>query len=206
MLHKETVELSTFALLEKLQDLPILHDFHLVGGTALALQFGHRQSIDLDLFGYPLEKQQILSSLKSEFSHSFQFIESPISWSLFCKINAIKVDLIQYQHPLLYPLIDDEVRMYDYRDIAAMKINAVLNRGTKKDFWDIYELFEHMTFDEMIEVFERKYPDQRLLISIPQALVYFQDAESDPNPICLKNRTWEEVKTGITKCVSQYLS
>ncbi|MCP4456752.1 MAG: nucleotidyl transferase AbiEii/AbiGii toxin family protein [Cytophagales bacterium] len=207
MLYLETVESRTIALLKELQSIEELQDFPLVGGTALALYYGHRQSIDIDLFGPALNKTEVVKSLKAKFKRQLEFVESKVNWSLFCFIDGIKVDIIQYPHPILSPLIvDSELILYSIEDLAAMKVNAALNRGTKKDFWDIYELLQHLSLKEIISFFEKKYQEQRQLISIPQALVYFEDAENVPDPICLKNRSWDDIKNGIRQIVSDYLS
>ena len=116
------------------------------------------------------------------------------------------MDILRYPYELLTrPIEKDELRIGHYSDIAAMKVNAILNRGTKKDFWDIAELLDHMSLEKIIEQFEKMYPDNRLLISIPQALVYFDDAESSPNPVTLNSTSWEQVKSKLQKAVRDYL-
>ena len=206
MLHLETIESGTLALLKQLQDLPELDGFHLVGGTALALHFGHRKSIDLDLFGANFDKELIRNAIKKNFK-KIKFVDAPIDWSLFCFINEVKVDVVRYPHPLLdEPIINQAFTLYDVPDLAAMKLNAILMRGTKKDFWDIHELTLHYSLDQLISFFETKFPDQRQLISVPQALVYFEDAEHSPNPVCLKGLEWNTVKKNIQNVVKTYLS
>lgn len=87
-----------------------------------------------------------------------------------------------------------------------MKINAVLKRAAKKDFWDIAELLQHFSIEEFIGFYNKKYPNQQLLISIPQAIIYFDDAEESEAPISLKGQTWDEVKHLIREKVRDYLS
>lgn len=96
--------------------------------------------------------------------------------------------------------------MFSDKDIMAMKVNAILKRAQKKDFWDVAELLQHYTIKEFIINYEEKYPDQMLLISIPQALTYFADAEESEDPISLKAQTWESVQKIIKQNVSDYLS
>jgi hypothetical protein len=95
--------------------------------------------------------------------------------------------------------------MYDDRDLIAMKIQAILGRGKKKDFWDLYELLQHYNLRDMIDFHKSKYPNQMIMISIPQALVYFDDAENSDEPASFKNQTWEDVKSGIRKKVREFL-
>jgi predicted nucleotidyltransferase component of viral defense system len=186
--------------------LPALSGLALVGGTALSLHFGHRKSIDLDLFGYPFQQDLIISELQREFVTDFTYSPTFGSKGLFCFIRDIKVDLISFEHPLVRPLlVESGIRMLAPEDLAAMKINAILSRANKKDFWDIHELLLHFSVADLIDFHQKKYPNQLLLISIPQALVYFEDAESSPNPICLKGLTWPMVKRSIQRKVNEFL-
>ena len=95
--------------------------------------------------------------------------------------------------------------MYGDPDIIAMKLNAILGRGKKKDFWDLYELFRHYTLEEMISFHEKKFPEQNLLITIPQAITYFDDAEESEEPVSLKGQKWKSVKKLIQQKVNDYL-
>jgi hypothetical protein len=206
MLYTKTVEPGTLSLLKKLQEIPELESFYLVGGTALALRYGHRTSIDIDLFGAKFNKVKIIAELGKVFGPDFQYEQSPNKWAIFCFINNIKVDIIKFDHPIIGAIETTEgLNILSSLDIAAMKINAILGRANKKDFWDIYELLHHFTLEEIINGHQKKYPSQMLLISIPQALSYFDEAEKSENPICLKGYRWEEVKIGISKAVSNFL-
>lgn len=208
MLHLETIEPRTFALLETLLSLPALHDFHLVGGTALALKYGHRISIDLDLFGHKgFDKDLIVETLSNEFGDAFVPELTKQKWAIFCFIHEVKVDIINYAaHPLVSPpQLIDGIRLYSDEDIMAMKINAILGRGKKKDFWDIYELLHHYSLSDFIDSHQKKFPQQMLLISIPSALTYFEDAEESEDPVSLKSQTWQEVKRFIRQHVNDFL-
>lgn len=188
--------------------MPLLNECSLVGGTALSLLYGHRISIDLDLFHTsPIDKLGLIEMLTKTYNGEFEYRGSPESFGLFCFIKNIKVDIVKYPHPLLAePMLLDGIRMYHTDDIVAMKINAILGRGKKKDFWDLAELSNHYTVAQMIELYHRKFPSQQLLISIPQALTYFDDADVGEDPIGLKGQTWEGVKTILKNAVRQYLS
>lgn len=207
MLHLTTVDPGTFSLLKELQNITELKDFYLVGGTALSLKYGHRISDDLDLFGNTeFDKEVIIEALESKFGNDFTYAGNPAKWTVFCYIKNIKIDIIQYNHPLIAaPDVIESIRMYSDKDIAAMKIKAMLGRGRKKDFWDIYELLHHFTLNEIINYYFEKFPKQQLLISIPEALCYFTDAEESEGPISLKGQTWEEIKQFIQHQVNQFL-
>jgi len=207
MLHTETVEPETFSLLERLMRLKTLRDFSLVGGTALSLRYGHRTSIDLDLFYHQrFDQDMILQSLINEFGNNYSTESKSARWGIFCYINNIKVDIVYHPHPLIQEIETVEnIRMYSDQDIIAMKINAILGRGKKKDFWDLYELLQHYSLEEIIGFHEKKFPEQNLLITIPQAITYFIDAEESEEPVSLKGQTWEQVKKSIQQKVNEFL-
>ncbi len=206
MLYTKTVEPGAFSLLKKLMEIPELKEFSLVGGTALSLIYGHRKSVDLDLFSAEkFKNEKIIEVLKNVFASSL-VIRTSTPFGIFCFIDDVKVDLVRHPQPLIGSVkIIEGIRMFSTEDIIAMKIQAVLGRGRKKDFWDIAELLNHYTLDEFIQFHKRKYAGQNLLISVPQALTYFSDAEEDVDPVSLKNQSWERVKTFIAKKVSEYL-
>lgn len=95
--------------------------------------------------------------------------------------------------------------MFSTEDIIAMKVQAVLGRGRKKDFWDIAELLHHYSLDDFVNFHKKKYQGQTLLITVPQAITYFADAEDDEDPISLKKQSWQTVKAFINKKVRDYL-
>ena len=84
--------------------------------------------------------------------------------------------------------MEDGIRSYSNADIAAMKIQAILGRGKKKDFWDLYELLQHYSLQQIIDWHKLKYPSQMLAISIPHAITYFFDADQSEIPVSYKNK------------------
>jgi predicted nucleotidyltransferase component of viral defense system len=207
MLHTETVEPGTLSLLKKLMMLPSLQPFSLVGGTALSLRYGHRSSVDLDLFFHEIfEHTNIENELIHEFGSDFVYESGHKNIGIFCNIQKIKVDIVYFPHiPIAEFVLEDKIRMYSNADISAMKIQAILGRAMKKDFWDLYELLQHYPLQQMIDWHKQKYPSQMLAISIPNAITYFADAEKSEAPVSFKNQTWEQIKKGISKAVSDYL-
>lgn len=207
MLQYSTVESSTLALLKELMSIPELSNFYLVGGTNLSLRYGHRISIDLDLFSnIDFSPEEIINVLRAKFnSENNNFRATSIG--VFANIKEVKVDVIRnHNHPLIFKTeIIDGIRFYDARDIAAMKIQAILRRGQKKDFFDIYELLKHYTLESVIKFYNLKYPHQDLFVTIPQAITYFEEADESEDPISLRNETWDDVKKGLRKVVNDYL-
>lgn len=187
--------------------IPVIKDFSLVGGTALSLRYGHRTSVDLDLFCHKrIDNAELIQSLQMTFGKAFEYEGGPSKFGLFCYIDKVKVDIVYYPHIPLAPItVEDSIRMYDSQDIVAMKVQAILGRGKKKDFWDVAELLQHFTIKQFIDLHGQKFPTQMLLISIPQALTYFDEAEESEEPVSLKGQTWDSVKKTISKKVSDYL-
>ena len=208
MLHPKTLEPGTFSLLKELMKLPHLGSFSLVGGTALALRYGHRSSVDLDLFSHEEFDIQALGETLSHLFKEDYIIESGHKKvGLFSYIRGIKVDIVFYPFKLIGPVEHvQQLRLYSSQDIAAMKIQALLGRGKKKDFYDLYELLRHFSLQQIMDWHKAKYPGQMLAISIPNAITYFEDAEDSETPVSFKRQTWEEVKNGIKKVVRDYLS
>lgn len=115
--------------------------------------------------------------------------------SLTARIKGIKVDALAHR----YPLIDqvewiEGIRLLSVADTAAMKLNAINNRGAKKDFWDLAELFDQFRIDDLLGYYSHKYPHANLW-GLTRSLLYFDDAEDDPDPLDLKGRSWEEIKS-----------
>jgi hypothetical protein len=186
--------------------IPELQDFHLVGGTALSLMYGHRTSVDLDMFtNEKFDNTFILKVLERYFASELN-VRTSSHFGIFCFISDVKVDIVRFPHPLIRPTIEiDGIRMYAPEEIIAMKVQAILGRGKKKDFWDVAELLKHFTIKDFIDLHKEKYSTQNLFITVPQAITYFDDAEESENPVSLKGQTWSSVKDVIQKEVREYL-
>jgi predicted nucleotidyltransferase component of viral defense system len=188
-------------------ELPSLRPFSLVGGTAMALRYGHRSSIDLDLFYHEdFDHAEIEEELRTIFGKDFVYESGHKQIGIFCYIRKVKVDIVKYTH-LPIGLIESKsgIKMYGSDDIAAMKIQAILGRGRKKDFWDLHELLHHFSLQQIMDWHRLKYPTQMLAISIPNAITYFTEADESETPVSFKGQTWPQVKKDISKVVSDYL-
>ncbi len=207
MLHFETVEPNTLSVLRMLMDVPELKEFALVGGTALSLLYGHRMSVDLDLFSNkPFENSDAIAALKRTFGDSFITEDKPARFGIFCYIDNVKIDIVRHPHPQIRPELNIEgIRMFSTEDIIAMKVQAILGRGKKKDFWDIAELLGHYSVADFVALHKEKFATQNLLITVPQALTYFADADESEDPISLKNQNWSSVQAFIQGKVRAYL-
>lgn len=186
---------------------PALANFSLVGGTALALRFGHRSSVDIDLFYHiKFDQSEIIAALEKTFGSRFSYKQQHTQFGIFCFIDNVKVDLVHYPHPQVSDtILEDGIRMYSNVDIAAMKIQAILGRAKKKDFWDLHELLCHYSLQQIIDWHKLKYPSQMLAISIPHAVTYFIEADESETPVSFKGQTWPQIKKDISKVVRDYL-
>lgn len=183
---------------------PLFSGLRLVGGTALALQIGHRSSVDIDLFGNKLLEE-------SELADAMERIGT-IKWINKLKniksvlLDGVKTDFVNYRyHWLDKPLKKDGIRLATPKDIAAMKLSAITGRGAKKDFVDLYFLLESFTLHEMISFFTEKYPDGSAFLVL-KSLVYFEDAETDEMPRLLKAVSWDKVKKTIVAAHREYIA
>ena len=203
MLHTETVEPSTLDLLRRLQRLPDLTSTRLVGGTALALHLGHRKSVDLDMFG-TFDPIGSYRKLLADAGHSVEGAENGTVQSL--RVNNVKVDLVNYPYPWLDDAIEEgNIRLAGLRDIAAMKLSAVANRGRKKDFIDVARLLDVFSLDQMLSLYKEKFSVSELSFPL-RGLMYFDDAEEDPMPEMFdSNFTWENVKKTVVAATRNYV-
>lgn len=200
MLQFQTVESNTLELLRSLMQKEYLNSFVLVGGTALALQLGNRKSIDLDLFSNTdFSSNELLISLLNDYQI---VVNNQLSQTLISTINEVEVDFIKFHYPFIRPIaIIENIRMASLEDIAAMKLDAITGRGSKKDFYDLFFLLKQYSIDELFSFYTEKYPHQTTF-HVARSLTYFEDAEMQPNPVVFdKTITWEVVKQTIISSI-----
>ena len=197
MLFTATVKPELLELLNAMMNESTFDSFVLVGGTSLALQYGHRDSIDLDFFGnQPIDEDLFLSKL-SLFG-CVQWIKKSDN-VLICSVNDIKVDFVSYPYTWIGPVIHaNKVRLASDRDIAAMKLNAIAGRGSKKDFIDLYFILQRFSLNEVISFYNEKYPDGSLFMVL-KSLSYFEDADLELSPKMYIDVQWDEIKAFISE-------
>lgn len=203
MLHYETVDTGTLALLKKLQSLSIFNEMRLVGGTSLALQIGHRKSIDIDLFGnLQVEYENLIDELKT-IGEVVPLKNSKNIHSLL--INDIKVDIVNYEYKWLEnKIIHENIYLASIQDIAAIKLNAIIGRGSKKDFIDLFFILKHYSLSEIFKFYDDKYHDGSSFLVL-KSLTYFEDAEIEEMPYMFSDVTWQTVKDNIKKAHAEYV-
>ena len=175
----------------------------MVGGTALALQLGHRKSIDLDLFGQLDEDIYAISQKLNSFG-STTLLNQTKNIHVYL-VKGIKVDLVNYPYTWLEdPILSEGLRLAGNKDIAAMKLAAITGRGTKKDFIDLYYLLKQYSLSEMISFYENKFSDGSTFLVL-KSLSYFEDADQEQSPRMLLPANWEKIKLSIISSLKEYL-
>ena len=207
MLQLKTIDTNTFSLLKDLSTAEFLSDFALAGGTSLALQLGHRISIDLDFFTLKeFSAEMLFNQIKQAYKvFDVSINKNALTFNIEYNQNIIKIDCIRHNYPLINEIKKiDGIKLFSVDDIAAMKLNAIINRGAKKDFYDIFELLQNYTLSELIGFYKIKYPEMNIMM-LMKSLNYFGDAELNPEPLSLRKINWQEVKMYLVKKVNDFI-
>jgi Nucleotidyl transferase AbiEii toxin, Type IV TA system len=181
-----------------------LEEFHskvpwiLAGGTGLALQLGHRVSLDLDFFSEtPFDSNSFRSNLGQLGRLEVQAQNTD---TLHTRFEGVRLSYLRAEAPFLYAPIDYRgLRIADARDIAAMKIIAIGGRGSRKDFVDLHAYLEAGgDFPALWEIVRRKYVNTSFNeVHLLRSLVFFEDAEKEPMPRMLRPTTWPDIRTRL---------
>jgi predicted nucleotidyltransferase component of viral defense system len=203
MLYYKTIDSKTLELLKKILEVDIFKDLRLVGGTSLALQIGHRISVDLDFFGLlTADEISIRNALNQIGEINLLFKTENIN---IFTIDGIKVGIVNYPYPWLKDVIEeDHLRLAGKTDIAAMKLAAIVGRGTKKDFIDLFFLLKEYSLSELITYYEQKYHDGSVFMVL-RSLAFFDDADDELMPKMFEHLNWERVKESIAENLKNYV-
>ena len=203
-LYPDVLPENQLQLLEALSFQPFIPDFYLAGGTCLALQIGHRRSIDFDFF-IPADFDTSVIVNKLTLMGSYQR-DSEGKNTINGTLNGVRISFFGYR----YDIIDDfkifnKIKLAGVKDIAAMKLEAIAGRGSKKDFIDMFFLLKRYTLEEIFTFHTRKYgtglSNQYHLL---KSLVYFADAEAEAMPVMINRLDWDDVKKQIVSCARQF--
>lgn len=198
-----TLPLKTAQLVKMLQGkkLRFLDQFYLSGGTALSLQIGHRESEDLDFFA---RKNFDPKQLQNRLSDLGQMQQTELAeGTLNTYINGVKLQFLYYPYKLLQStLVWDGINISSVADIACTKLQTIGMRGSKKDFIDLFFLFQTFTLKELLKLTQEKYaPIKYSQLHILKSLIYFSDAELQPMPRMHKDIAWQDVKIQMITAV-----
>jgi predicted nucleotidyltransferase component of viral defense system len=191
---------DTFRAIQLISDVPEIKKAYLVGGTALSLQIGHRISVDLDFFtSQEFSERELSVRLTTLPEFKSDGVTQGTIWG---KIGQTKFSMFYYKYPLLeQTVLFGGIQLASLADIAAMKIHAIEDRGTRRDFVDVYFLSKKYTLEEMLNFYQKKYAVlEDHLYSILRSLDYFEDAEREQQmPQMLVDVNWEKVKEYFEK-------
>ncbi len=174
--------------------------YYLAGGTALALQLGHRKSVDLDWFGpLPIPDGPSIDACLRAAGHAFD-VEQEQEGMLLGSASGVRISFFAYKYRLLEPFerwSDAGCNLASLADIAAMKLSAVAQRGARKDFIDIVALMNAgFTLLRMLDLYKLNY-ETKEIVHVMYGLSYFADAEKEPMPDMLSPLTWEQTKRAV---------
>lgn len=204
-MFKESLYPKTEQVLEKLSKETFIVEYYLAGGTALALQIGHRKSIDLDFF---TEKSPKIETLIQNLQPLRPKVINQNENSLDVVIDDVKVSFLEYHYKLINKFEDyNGVRLASIEDIGSMKLTAISSRGTKKDFIDLYFILKQMRFSKLLYNFDQKYMEvDYSLMHLFKSLMYFKNADANPDVDYLNTpEKWETIKTYFLKEIPKYL-
>jgi hypothetical protein len=204
MICYNTVSDSLLQLVKRITDDLSFQKFRLGGGTALALQIGHRKSIDADFISAEaFDNEAIARRLEETFSTVKDIHRG--THGVFCRLNDIKVDFLTWCRPFIRNAVtEDGLRLLHVEEIAAMKFFAITRRGEKKDYVDIAALLKLYSLDQLMNFYSERHPENDAATAA-RFLVSYSDIESQPMPAMLNEMSWEDCKAVLQQSVKNYL-
>jgi predicted nucleotidyltransferase component of viral defense system len=198
-MFKQALSKQTFRALTILGESQLMSGAYLAGGTALALRLGHRLSIDLDFFtDKHFDEKLRVKKIEQLGKFKQQDLDKETILGNFMKV---KFSCFYYSYPLLDKLDSFEgIRVAGFKDLAAMKMQAIGDRGTKRDFIDLYWLRNMFSLEEVLQFYDEKFGKlEERKYHLFRALRYFEDADGDALPQMLKSVDWIDVKRFFVK-------
>lgn len=180
--------------------------FYLAESTALALQLGHRDSVDFDFFSpVSFDGHDLIKQLDQIFDSEITVIQQEKDTLTFI-VDNIKVSFFGYQYPLLETLIDTEnLKLASVLDIGCMKLSTILGRATTKDYVDLYYILQQIPLKTLLEEAKHKYPSLDIM-TVLKSLTYFDDVDSTPLIYKIVNPpTFDQIKNFLADETKKYL-
>lgn len=204
MLHWNTVSPELKKLLQSTATNKSLNCFRLGGGTALALQLGHRVSIDADYISETqFDKTELSLLLSKEIKDPSDLYIGELG--VFLKSNGIKLDFLSWNIPFIRPsIIQEGLSLLHVEEIAAMKLFAITQRGEKKDYFDIAVLLQSYSLEQLIAFYSERHPANDTSVVI-RFLVSFSDIDFQPEPNTVIDFNWNQAKEILQFAVKNYL-
>jgi len=198
-IHWEALTSSTHSVLHLLGSLKWINRYYLAGGTGLALHLGHRYSVDLDFFSD--EEDAVNFTERADLRNLLRDPPPEIIYDMDTSFVAtwqeVGISFFRLnQYPLILPTIPiNHIKLASLPEIGAMKLAAIIGRGTRKDYIDLYFILQNVALDLLFQIAAKKYADIRSFpVSALRALSYFADAESTPMPLMIDKTPWNKMK------------
>ncbi len=205
-MYEKALTKNTKSVLNALNASGVVKNFYLAGGTALALYFGHRFSVDLDWFA---EKFDYTPSFRRQLEKLGKLgVDSESEKTFNGTLNGVKISFFEYPYPLISSKsrYKKDVFLAGIPDIVAMKMEAISTRGSYKDFIDIYFLLQKYSLEEMFKFVRKKFTNLDYNeVHLLKALTYFEDVKGTLKPSLIKQVSWQEVTSAIRRKVKTYL-
>lgn len=211
-MHLEILDKKRIELLGRIESLSFITAFKMGGGTALSLQLGLRYSYDFDFFTKEhFNTKEVVSELKDMFGDMVEItnISERVS-TVDTMICGVQVSFFEYVYQEIGDCVElneyPEISLLSIRDIACMKSVAIVQRGTRKDFFDLYFLLKDPFIkDNLHLLIKEKYKDKNLLSNFYQSMTYFADAERDVLPKSFVEYSWADIKKFFLRYSRDYL-
>lgn len=195
--HWNTTSAQLKKIIIELGKLPGMEKYYLAGGTALALHIGHRYSHDLDFFSNQdeLESQSRQNMLKNLETLNLKIIENH-DGNLLITLEDILVGFFSYDYKLIEPTSSLEgINLASLVDIGLMKLDAIISRGSRKDYYDLYFISQHHSLTDILKLSEEKYPHSRdFNLMAVESLLQFENADRDHQPQLIDTIPWDSIK------------
>ncbi len=203
-MHYEALDEKRRALLPALG--AFKNDFYLAGGTALALQIGHRVSVDFDFFTEEgFDTEVLYEQVQKTFGQVPRTQESVHTLAVVAE-NDVRISFMRYRYPLLAACVDTEhLRLASMPDIGCMKLGAIVSRAELKDYVDLFFILKQLSLTELLTDLSKKIPslDQNLVL---KALVSFDDIAREPIDFIKGNEvTFDEMRESIVQSVKSVI-
>lgn len=197
------IDTKTLSTLKKIATSKLKDSYYLAGGTACALHLGHRVSYDLDFFSAkPIDPLSLINQL-SDLGNLEVFQNEPGTFN--GQLDETKISFFKYPYPLIENTEEyEQVHISSIQDLAGMKIEAIASRGAKRDFVDLYYISQSCSLMQTVEWFKQKFHYKN--VSVPhvlKSLVYFQDADSQPEPNMIVDYSWVTIRKYFTDQVKK---
>jgi len=201
--HSEVVSPAVEQALDQLQRAQALEGFYLAGGTGMALHLGHRRSVDLDFFSRTNRldaegRGDLLARLRR--LPGWALLEAK-DGTVHGRLGRVRVSFFWYEPPLIRPpLRQGRVRIASLEDIGLMKIGAIIGRGSRKDFADLYAICRQVPLARLLWLGQRKFADSRdFTLQGLKALSFFEDADREPPVVSAIPAAWDRMKAFFIK-------